>query len=339
MTTVDGVGRRPTIYDVAERAGVSKSLVSLVVAGSTQVSEKRRAAVLSAIAELGYRPSQAATILASARTRNIEVLIDDYRNLSFVGLVHGVRDGLADHDYYVTLTETQPHNSPSAGRRYRPATPADGRILAAEPRAADLAGWNGPTVVAGLRETAPDGADLVASDDDLGARLACEHLLGLGHRRFGHLTGSGGPAHHRRAGFHGAMSAARLRGHIAGENGGTTEQDGYRTAAELLDRYPRITAIVAANDVMALGALAAIREHGRSVPGDISLVGYDNSPLAQSRYLSLTSVDDRSAAVGAAAASALLARIEDPTGPAIRAMIEPALVVRGTTAKPRLGDL
>jgi regulatory LacI family protein len=133
MTTVDGVGRRPTIYDVAARAGVSKSLVSLVVAGSPQVSERRRAAVLSAIAELDYRPSQAATILASARTRSIEVLIDDYRNLSFVGLVRGVRDGLADHDYYVTVTEAQLNNSPAGGKRYRPATPADGRIIAAEP--------------------------------------------------------------------------------------------------------------------------------------------------------------------------------------------------------------
>jgi DNA-binding LacI/PurR family transcriptional regulator len=335
MTNVDGVGRRPTIYDVAARAGVSKSLVSLVVGGSPQVSEKRRAAVLSAIAELDYRPSQAATILASARTRSIEVLIDDYRNLSFVGLVRGVRDSLAEHDYYVTVTETQLNSSPSAGKRYRPSTPADGRILAAEPTTADLAGWNGPTVVAGLRETAPDGADLVASDDDLGGRLACEHLLGLGHRKIGHLTGSGGPAHHRRAGFLSSMRAARLRIRMAGENGGTTEQDGYRSATELLDRYPDITAIVAANDVMALGTLAAIREHGRSVPEDISLVGYDNSPLAQSRYLSLTTVDDRSTAVGAAAATALLARIEDPTGTAIRTMIEPALVVRATTAKQR----
>src|SRR5438552_15325012 len=145
MATVNGVGRPPTIYDVAERAGVSKSLVSLVLRGSPQVSEKRRAAVLSAIAELDYRPSQAATILASARTRSIEVLIDDYRNLSFVGLVRGVRESLADHDYYVTVTETQLNISPSAGHRYRPSTPADGRILAAEPTVDDLVGWTGPT--------------------------------------------------------------------------------------------------------------------------------------------------------------------------------------------------
>jgi len=331
---MDGGGRRPTIYDVAERAGVSKSLVSLVLRGSSQVSDTRRAAVLAAIAELDYRPSQAATNLASARTRSIEVLIDDYRNLSFVGLVRGVRDSLVDHDYYVTVTETQLNSPPSAGKGYRPSTPADGRILAAEPPAADLAGWNGPHVVAGLREQAPDGADLVASDDELGARLACAHLLGLGHRKIGHLTGSGGPAHHRRAGFLNSMRAARLRIRVAGQNGGTTEQDGYVSATELLDRYPDTTAILAANDVMALGALAAIREHGRSVPNDISVVGYDNSPLAQSRFLSLTTVDDRSTAVGAAAATALLARIEDPTRPTIRTMIEPALVIRATTTKP-----
>jgi len=333
MTTVNGA-RRPTIYDVAERAGVSKSLVSLVLRGSPQVSKARRDAVLTAIAELDYRPSQAATILASARTGSIEVLIDDYRNLSFVGLVRGVRDGLVDHDYYLTVTETQLNSSASGVRRHRPSTQADGRILAAEPTAADLGGWNGPTVVAGLRGTAPEGADLVASDDELGVRLACEHLLGLGHRRIAHLTGSGGPAHHRRAGYLSSVRAARLRIRMAGQNGGTTEQDGYQSATELLDRYPDTTAIIAANDVMALGAMAAIREHGRSVPRDISLVGYDNSPLAQSRYLSLTTVDDRSIAVGAAAASTLLARIEDPTMTAVRAMIEPTLVVRATTSKP-----
>jgi DNA-binding LacI/PurR family transcriptional regulator len=333
MSTPGDAPARPTIYDVAHRAGVSKSLVSLVLRGSPQVSEKRRAAVLAAIAELDYRPSQAATVLASSRTRTVEVLIDDYRNQSFVALVRGVVESLAEYDYYVTVTEAQLNSAPPG--RYRSATAADGRILAGEADAADLAGWNGPTVVAGSRMSIPAGADLVAGDDELGITLACRHLLGLGHRRIGHLTGAGGPALHRRAGFVSAMRTARASIRVAGEGGGTTEDDGYRSASELLARFPDTTAVVAANDVMALGALAAVRDQRRDVPTDVSIVGYDNTPLAQSRYLSLSSVDDRSHDVGAGAARALLARISEPTRTPVRTMISPALVVRGSTAPPR----
>jgi len=105
MAMPDGAGQRPTIYDVASLAGVSKSLVSLVLQGSSRVSEPRRAAVLAAIAELGYRPSRAATMLASHRTKNVEVVIDDYRNLSFVGLLVGLRSELASHGYHLTVTD------------------------------------------------------------------------------------------------------------------------------------------------------------------------------------------------------------------------------------------
>ena len=93
-----------------------------------------------------------------------------------------------------------------------------------------------------------------------------------------------------------------------------------------------ITAIFAANDTMALGALAAIRQRGLTVPADISVIGYDNSPMARSRYLDITSIDDRSDVVGAAAGRALLDRIDDPTIKPRTTLIEPSLVVRGTTS-------
>jgi DNA-binding LacI/PurR family transcriptional regulator len=325
-------GQRPTIYDVAEHAGVSKSLVSLVLRGSSSVSDASRAAVLAAISELDYRPSQAATMLASARSRTIEMLIDDYRNTSFVGLVDGVRDAVADHDYYVTVTETRLNNHPTDTGHYRPASPADGRILAAEPGALDLTGWVGPVVVAGLRGSIPPGAVVVASDDAKGSQLACEHMLALGHREIGHLSGTGGPAKHRRTGYSRAMRAAGLPARVFGTKGGTTEEDGFRSALELLKKHPETTAIVAANDVMALGALAAARIEGRSVPDDLSVVGYDNSPVAKSRYLSLTSIDDRSNEVGRAAAEALLTIINNSGTPPTGTRIEPALVLRGSTA-------
>lgn len=336
MSVPAGPGQRPTIYDVANRAGVSKSLVSLVLRNSAQVSESRRAAVLAAIDELGYRPSRAATVLASHRARNIEVLIDDYRNPWFVDLVRAMQDVLAEVGYRLTVTETQLNTPGATG--IDPSSHVDGLVLAAEADESSIRSWAAgalPTVVAGWRSQVPAHADLVANDDEAGGRLATGHLIGLGHRGIGHLTGAGGSAIHRRVGYLDQMARAGLGSRVAGEQGGTTEEDGYRAAAELLDSSPDTTAIFAANDSMALGALAAIRERGRSVPADLALVGYDNSPLAQSRYLQLTSVDGRNGTIGATVARALLARIADPSLPPTRTLLEPSLVVRGTTAPPR----
>lgn len=330
-------GQRPTIYDVADRAGVSKSLVSLVLQGSPRVSPARRAAVIAAITELGYRPNRAATELASHRTKNVEVVIDDYRNLSFVGLLAGIRSELAGAGYHVAVTETQLTAHLTRERRASIlSTNLDGLIIAGEPDDALLEVWTGPTVVAGWRTTIPAGADLVANDDEMGGRIAAEHLVRLGHRNIGHLTGAGGPASHRRTGFVAMLATAGIEPGVLGAEGGTAEEDGYLAAAELLDRDPLVTAIFAANDTMALGALAAIRQHGLNVPSDVSVIGYDNSPIAQSRYLAITSIDDRSDIVGAAAGRALLDRIDDPNCDPRRTLVEPSLVIRATTSPPPL---
>ncbi|WP_205843980.1 LacI family DNA-binding transcriptional regulator [Nakamurella deserti] len=331
-----GVGDRPppTIYDVARAAGVSKSLVSLVLRDSPQVSATRRAAVHAAIAELGYRPSRAATVLASRRTHSVEVLIDDYRNPSFVGLVRSIQGELSGRGYHLAVSDLQLTASQARADLDNLAARADGLVLAAEPDSALLATWRGPTVVAGWREVMPPQADLVTADDEAGGRQVVAHLRSLGHRRIGHLSGAGGPAARRRTGFEEAVAAAGVDLRLSNTAGGTTEEDGYRAVAALWDRFPDTTAVFAANDSMALGALAALRERGLSVPADVSLVGYDNSPLAQSRYLDLTSVDDRSETVGIGAARALLARIDDPTLPTTRTLLEPVLVARGTSAPP-----
>lgn len=337
MTMARGDGQRPTIYDVAERAGVSKSLVSLVLQGSPGVSPARRAAVVAAISELGYRPNRAATELASHRTKSVEVVIDDYRNLSFVGLLAGISSELAGHGYHLSVTDTQLNAHLSRERQASIlSTNIDGLIIAAETEDALLDAWTGPTVVAGWRTTIPAGADFVANDDEIGGRLAADHLMELGHRVIGHLTGGGGPAAHRRAGFINQLADAGLDARVAGAERGTSEEDGYLAADDLLDGDPQLTAIFAANDTMALGALAAIRQRGLTIPGDISVIGYDNSPMARSRYLNITSIDDRSDVVGAAAGRALLDRIDDPTGKPRQTLVQPTLVIRSTTARAKL---
>lgn len=325
--------RRPTIYDVAKQAGVSPSLVSLVLQNPARVSDKRREAVQAAISDLGYRPSRAATTLASSRTKSIGLVIDDYRNLWFVDLLRGMESALTEHGYQVMLADSRPgENRIQEAADGLLAMHVDGLVIAAEPSASMLAGTGVPTVVAGWRDGVPADADLITNDDDGGGGMAASHLLGLGHTRIGHLSGSGGAAAHRRAGFHARLSESGAEPRIVGESGGTSEEDGYASTCWLLDHHPDTTAVFAANDTMALGSLGAIKARGLSVPGDISLVGYDNSSLAKSRYLALTSVDNRSDLVGTGVARTLLARIQDPAIEPEHTLIDPVLVVRSTTA-------
>jgi DNA-binding LacI/PurR family transcriptional regulator len=326
---------RPTIYDVAQRAGVSKSLVSLVLQNAPQVSERRRQAVLAAIAELGYRPSSAATTLAGNRTRSIGVAIDDFENLWFVDLLRGMRQVLDGSGYNVSVADRHlnAHVRRDPVEAYL-SMQVEGMVLAMEIDGPVPDFGSVPVVVAGAHGVVPPGADYVANDDADGARLATRHLLDLGHRDIGHLTGSGRIAGLRRAAHESTMTAAGLSPVVTG-SGATTEQDGYDATRALLDRRPEVTAVFAANDVMLLGALAALRERHLVVPDDVSAVGYDNSPLAASHYLALTTVDDRSVDVGAHAARAILARHEEPDRAPSQVLLSPTLVRRASTSVPR----
>ncbi|GAA1749354.1 LacI family DNA-binding transcriptional regulator [Kocuria aegyptia] len=330
--------RAPTIYDVAQAAGVSKSLVSLVLRGSPSVSEARRTAVLEAMARLDYRPSQAASALAGATTRTIGVLIDDYRNLWFVELLRGLQEGLAEHGFRIAVADhtlnAHVEASPLDGFL---SMRVDGLVIATEPSPAMRVPEGLPVVVAGHRQGVVPGADVVANDDRLGARRATEHLMDLGHRSIGHLTGGGGAARLRAEGFAEAMSAAGLAPRTVPGDGATTEEDGYVAAARLLDEAPGTTAVFAANDTMAMGALAAARERGLRVPQDLSVIGYDDSPIASTHLLELTTVDSRNARIGAVAAERLMARIGGPGDPPGRRLLSPELVVRGSAAPPRPG--
>ncbi|WP_424346553.1 LacI family DNA-binding transcriptional regulator [Kocuria sp. CH-021] len=331
--------RPPTIYDVARAAGVSKSLVSLVLRGSPSVSEARRTAVLEAVEQLGYRPSQAAAALAGAATRTIGVVLDDFRNLWFVSLLQGLQDGLAPHGFRIAVSdhtlnahvETGPLDGFLAMR-------VDGLVIATEPTPAMRVPEGLPVVVAGSRRGVIPGADVVADDDRLGGRLATEHLLELGHRRLGHLTGDGGAAELRARGFRDALRERGLRAPVVRGAGGTTEEDGYRAALRLLAEAPATTAVFAANDTMAMGALAAARESGLRVPEDLSVIGYDDSPVAATHLLRLTTVDGRNAEVGAAAAERLVQRATTTAAAPVRtALLTPRLVLRSSCAAPRSG--
>lgn len=325
---------RPTIRSVAARAGVSKSLVSLVLQDSPKVSPERRAAVLAAMDELGYRPDPTARSLAQGRTRAIGLVLDDLRNPWFVDVLEGLRPVLHAAGLRPVLAEAR--SEPDAPRTFADLR-LDGLVVIGtlpdlalvEEVAADV-----PTVLAGTRlaEDDPFAVDVVAGDDETGVRLAVEHLVGLGHRRLAHVAGTGPVGDLRRRAFEAAARAGGADGLV--ETGPMTEDAGHRAGRALLTRSDPPTAVVAANDAAAVGVLAAAADLGVDVPGALSVVGYDDTSIAKLRAVSLTSVDNAAHEVGRLAARRLLDRLEDPDAPADVQLVAPRLVVRATTAAP-----
>lgn len=330
-----------TIYDVAARAGVSKSLVSLVLQRSPRVSEQRRAAVLAAIQELDYRPSTAAVSLAGTRSRTIGVVLDDFRNQWFVDLLTGLRESLQDQGHRLVVADrflnTGLDVSPVEGFL---SMRVEGLVIAGEPDPDLVVPSSTPVVVAGGRAALPR-ADTVANDDLAGGRMAAEHLIELGHVRLGFVGGQSAASDARLEGWRAGIDAAGGAGTGGSSVTGVavvlpadvTEETGVTGTHRLLDEHPDVTAVFAANDVTALGAMSAIAERGLRVPEDISVIGYDDTPIAASRYVGLTSIDDRSIDIGRGAGARLLERIADPALPTTEVLVEPRLVARRTTAQ------
>ncbi|MER5449813.1 LacI family DNA-binding transcriptional regulator [Streptomyces sp. NPDC002766] len=328
----------PTIRDVAEQAGVSKSLVSLVLRGSEQVRPEKREAVLRAVRELGYRPNAAARSLSEQRTRTVGVLLHDLRNPWFVELLDGLNSLLHAAGLHMLLADAR-LNRRTGQDLTGPFLDlgVDGLVVVGT--LPDLAALGAvaeriPVVVAGAREAAPAGVDVVAGDDELGARLVTEHLIGLGHRRIAHIAGYGAVGELRRRSFEAAMREHGLADRAAVEPSDMTEEGGYRTTVRLLSRPDRPTAVFAVNDIASVGALSAAEELGLRVPHDVSVVGYDNTSISRLRHVWLTTVDGAGHEVGRRAARCLLDRFERPGGAGQLHLAAPALEIRGTTSAP-----
>lgn len=329
--------KRPTIYDVAEAAGVSKSLVSLVLQGSPRVGNQSRQAVEAAIAQLGYRPSRAAANLAARRTKLVGVLIDDYTNLWFVDLVRGLHAALGPQGYRLSVVDVATADQAEDPVESFLSMRVDGMVVGMDPPRALTAQGLPPIVVAGTREVPDTGLaarfDAVANDDAAGARLVADHLVGLGHTRLGHLSVGSGAARIRRSAFEEYAPTLGARVISTSWDGPAIDEAGYSGALALLTENPDVTAIFAANDVMAVGAMAAARELGRDVPVDLSIVGYDDTSLAASRLIGLTTVNDRSFDVGVETGKLLADRMGGETGEPVTVILPPTLTVRHTTAR------
>jgi DNA-binding LacI/PurR family transcriptional regulator len=330
---------RPTMEDVAARAGVSRALVSLVMRGSPKVSEHRREAVLRAADELGYSPHAMARSLASRTSHFLGVMVSDLHNAFWAEIVDGL-DAFAREEGFELVIN-------SGGRRAGRERQALASLLSFRPAGIALLGPVVPApAIAAAAEQSPlvlvsrssrlSAVDTVNDDGQTGSGLAVNHLVSLGHKDIVHIDGGGGSqAAPRRTGYISAMRRHRLTPHVIRSE--YTDAAGAKAIRELLDTRGNNlpTAIVAANDFNAIGAISALEEAGLQVPRDVSVVGYDNTSLAALRHVSLTTVDQPRVEMGRLAAEALLERVRGERTRPVRHLLRPALIVRATTAAPR----
>jgi DNA-binding LacI/PurR family transcriptional regulator len=331
--SVKGIKGPATLEDVAREAGVSRALASLVMRQKPQVSEERRARVLAAATKLGYRPNAIARSLASRRSSTVGVLLNDLHNLFFAEIYDGIEQVARRRGYRILL---------STGGRSRAREEAaleaflesrvDGLILVSTllteakiNQAASMA----PVALVSRTSRSP-AVDSVLTDDVLGAELAVAHLIELGHRKIVHIDGGRNPGSRpRRKGYERAMDAAGLKRLVI--PGDFSESGGAEAAGRLLALAETTTAVLTSNDMAAAGVMDRLAEAGYSIPGDISVVGYDNTSLAQMRQVNLTTINQPRGEMGRLAMQAVLERIEGGRTKAVSHVTTPTLVVRGST--------
>ncbi|MBG0832915.1 LacI family DNA-binding transcriptional regulator [Planomonospora sp. ID67723] len=333
--------RRPTIADVARQAGVSKGAVSYALNGRPGVSESTRARILAVAEEIGWRPSSAARALNGARAHSVGLaLCRPARVLGmepfFMELISGIEGELAARSYALMLQVVADHGQEVAVyRRWWGEGRVDGAILVDlhldDPRVPELEALGLPAVVVGHPSHAGSLVP-VWSDDGAAVRETVAYLLTLGHRRIARVAGLPELVHTALRDRAFTEACEGLAEHVTVHTDYTGEE-GARATRRLLSSPARPTAIVYDNDIMALAGLSAAQELRLDVPGDLSIVAWDDSPLSQVVRPPLTALSRDIPAYGAHAARRLLALVagEEP-GPFEDAAAR--LTPRGSTAPP-----
>ncbi len=336
-----------TIRDVARRAGVSVATASRVLNGKDVVSDETRRRVLGVMDELAFTPSHAARRLSLGRTLTIGVVISFLTRPQAAERLRGVEAVLADSEFDLVI-----HNVESVEKRdqYLHGLPlakrTDGLLIVSLPPSADevaaLASAAVPVVVIDAHASALAALPRVVGDDVGGGELAARHLLDLGHRRIGFVGDQfDNPfaftsARDRYAGYERALAAAGIpmRTELVAL-GAHSRYEARDLAARLLALAQPPSAIFAASDTQALGVMAAARGLGLDVPGDLSIVGYDDIEAAD--YVGLTTIRQQLFESGRLGAEMLLREIDARSAVPPAVELEPALVVRATSAPPREG--
>ena len=329
---------RVTIRDVAEDAGVSVAAVSKVLREAYGVSAALRAKVEASVKKLGYRPHAAARGMRG-QTYTLGVLLPDLRNPFFADIMAGVNEALKRTQYQPLLGSGE--SAPTTERALIDAMidrQMDGLILVApriDPAELEEIAGHVPMVAIGLHVPQAAGFDTVNNDDDVGGQLVVRHLHDAGYRNIACLSlDHSGPygevTTHREAGYRHVMSELGLAQQIRVLHASQTARDIQLTARHLLQSQQRPEAIFCWTDFVALEVLSVARELGLSVPGDLAVVGYDNTSYCDLAQNALTSIDQSGQVLGLQAARLLIERIKGRTA-AEHLVVTPRLVARASS--------
>lgn len=333
--------KRTGIHDVAEAAGVHPSTVSRVLNPRTRglVSQAVAERVEALAGKLGYSADPVASGLRTRRSATIGVLIPDIANPVFPLILRGIEATLGEAGYTAIIANTDNDTARAGAALARlAARRIDGAILATatrrDPLIAQCRSFGLPTV---LVNRAADGGKVsaVIVDDRAGIALAVEHLFALGHRSIGHVGGPGNisTGQARRAGFLAAIKAHGLAPPAVAMAESYSIAAGERACAQLLGMKRHISAIVAANDLLALGCYDELKRRGLACPREVSVTGFNDMAFADRFDPPLTSVRIPHRLMGAEAARLLLAQIANPRAPIQEIKLLPELAVRGSTAR------
>ncbi|WP_026621215.1 LacI family transcriptional regulator, repressor for deo operon, udp, cdd, tsx, nupC, and nupG (plasmid) [Ensifer sp. WSM1721] len=334
---------RPKIKDIAEKAGVSAATVSRALADSALVTAETRQRVLDLARELNYRPNVSARNLRTRKSMSVLLVVRDVGNPFYLDILKGVEATAREAGYSVLMGNTE--NDPARETEYFNMLRdghADGMILMTgklPPAGGRLSGWSHLPVVVALEMIEGSGLPHVQVDNVAAARGAVEHLIALGHRRIAHISG---PVPE-------PMSLCRREGYrLAMREAGLAIPDGYEVRGDFLlesgEQCCRSlfvlaeppTALFVANDEMAFGAVHELRRMGRDVPGDVSIVGFDDLYLSKAFYPALTTVSQPRAEIGRKAMALLLGILSGGSTHVTEPLVLPTVLnIRGSTAPPR----
>ncbi|MFC4454141.1 LacI family DNA-binding transcriptional regulator [Deinococcus sonorensis] len=331
--------RSVTIHDVAKRSGVSYQTVSRVINNHASVAEQTRARVMQAIEEMNYRPSILAKGLVTRRSQLIGVIGHGTDQYGPAQIVRNVEHSARAHGYetlLTTLRHFEEQEMLTAVARLQQFG-VDGMVLLTPYDAHDIVKGIGTSVPYILIDAAADVAGTTVSIDQFeGGALATEHLASLGHRRILHIGGPGewSDAELR---YQGYLSVLERHGlpPLPRQLGDWSARSGHQAARQALDAGLDFTAVFAANDQMALGAMMALRQAGRTVPRDVSVVGFDDTPEAAYFDPPLTTINQNFGLLGRKGLDELIRLIGRPQEVPRHFVFQPQLVLRDSTAPPR----
>ncbi|WP_043286272.1 LacI family DNA-binding transcriptional regulator [Paraburkholderia oxyphila] len=333
------------IADLARQLGVHPSTVSRVLNPATRhlISASVVAQVLEKAEEVGYRPNILAAALRTKRSCLIGVLIPDLSNAIFPLMLAGINDVLSRAGYTVLIVDASGDTrSQLQVVQQMQSRQVDGLIIASTERhdaVVDYCLEEGLRAVSLNRMEDECRIPSVINDDTMSIRLAVDHLVSLGHRAIGHIVGplKFSTSHVRSVGFHATMTAHGLpvAPRMIQESEAYTREAGRKSCTAMLKNFPQVTAIVAGNDLIAVGCLDTFRERNLVCPRDISLIGHNDTALTDVINPPLTTLQIRQRELGARAASLLLSSLDEDTVEPVELRLKPKLVVRASTGPVR----